>query len=66
MVVAAMPSMEVESSPVGPDVVTRFRRAVTHDNGGVFYFPDGKAFAQRLFWGSLMIKVGQLFDSRPR
>ena len=28
--------MEVESSPVGPDVATRFRRAVRHGKGGVF------------------------------
>jgi hypothetical protein len=29
--------MEVESSPAGPDVATRFRRSVRHDKGGVFY-----------------------------
>ncbi len=34
-----MPLMEVGSSPDGPDVATRFRRSVTHDNGGVFYSP---------------------------
>ena len=44
MVVADMPSMEVESNPVGPDVTTRFRRAVRNGNGGGFYFPHGTDF----------------------
>jgi uncharacterized Zn-finger protein len=37
VVVADKPSMEVERNPAGPDVATRFRRAVRHDNGGVSY-----------------------------
>jgi hypothetical protein len=35
--VADMPLVEVESSPAGPDVTTRFRRAVRHGKSGVFY-----------------------------
>jgi hypothetical protein len=36
-VVADTPSMDVESSPLVPNVATRFRRTVGHGNGGVFY-----------------------------
>jgi uncharacterized protein YbjT (DUF2867 family) len=43
-VVADTPLMEVESSRAGPDVATRFRRAVTHDNGGVFLFSGPQGF----------------------
>jgi hypothetical protein len=39
-----MPLVEVESILAGPHVATRFGRAVTHDNGGVFCSPDGAAF----------------------
>jgi cephalosporin hydroxylase len=37
VVVADTPSMEVESSPLVPNVATRFRRTVRHGTGGVFY-----------------------------
>jgi hypothetical protein len=35
--VVDMPSMDVESRPLVPNVATRFRRTVKHGNGGVFY-----------------------------
>jgi hypothetical protein len=42
--------MEVESNPDGTDAATRFRRAVTHDNGGVlFVFTPTEPFAS-LLW----------------
>jgi hypothetical protein len=47
VVVAGTPLMEVESTPLGPDVATRFGRAVTHDNGGVFYSPAFSLSSER-------------------
>ena len=32
-----MPLLEVESTPAGPDIETRFRIAVPHGKGGVFF-----------------------------
>ena len=46
VVVADMPLLEFESNPVGPDIATRFRRAVTHDKGGVFIV-NGRPSLQR-------------------
>jgi hypothetical protein len=40
-VVADTPSLDVESSPLVPNVATRFRKRVAHGNGGVFLFPPG-------------------------
>ena len=34
---ADTPLVEVESIPAGPNVTTRFRRAVTHDKSGAFF-----------------------------
>jgi hypothetical protein len=42
--------MEVESIPAGPDVATRFGRAVTHDNGGVFYSKARSGKSRKQKW----------------
>ncbi len=36
-----MPLMDVESSPLVPNVATRFRRIVAHGNGGVLFDISG-------------------------
>jgi len=50
-VVADTPSMDVESSPLVPNVTTRFRRAVSHGKSGVF-------FLTRTIRPGGMIKIG--------
>jgi hypothetical protein len=67
-VVADTPLVEVESNPAGPDVATRFRRAVTHDNGGVFYSPGGKGCSSAgratLLRNGLVVAVSSSTTSR--
>jgi hypothetical protein len=49
VVVADMPLLEVESYPLVPNVLARFRRTVEHDKGRGFCSPDN---ADRVKYGT--------------